>query len=58
MARLNAKVSVVMFAPNVISCGSAALSRSAMAACAAARSASLSRLVRNAPPWFAFMYTR
>jgi hypothetical protein len=47
-------VSVVMFAPKVISCGSAASNRSAKAACASATSASDRREVENAPPEFAF----
>ena len=52
--RLMWNVSVVMLAPNVISSGSAAPSRSAMAACASAAIASLRSLVANAPPEFAF----
>ncbi len=47
-------VSVVMFAPSLISEGSAALSRSARAACASSTTASLRRDVRNVPSWFAF----
>ena len=47
-------VSVVMLAPNLISDGSAALSRSAMASWASWRTASLRCEVRNGPSWFAF----
>ena len=52
--RLRAKFSVVMFAPNFTSAGSA-LSRSATASCARTSIASLRSLVRNRPPWFAFI---
>ena len=50
MARLKAKVSVVMLGPNAISLGDAAFKKSAMPWCAAASTASLSRLVRKSPP--------
>ena len=46
-ARLMANVRVVILGPKTISRGEAALSRSAMASCAACSSASLSRLVRK-----------
>jgi hypothetical protein len=48
------KVSDVMIAPNLSSEASAAPSRSAIARCASSTEASLRRLVRKAPSWFAF----
>lgn len=48
-------VMVVMFAPNTISSGEAAPSRSAAAAWASACIASERRLVTKAPPSFAFI---
>jgi hypothetical protein len=52
--RLTWNVSVVMFGPNLISSADAAPSISAIAWWASSTIASLRRLVRNAPSWFAF----
>ena len=54
MERATCIVSVVMFAPNLISDALPALSRSASASCASSRTASLRSEVRNGPSWFAF----
>jgi hypothetical protein len=58
IARLTAKVRVVMFWPNTTSSGPPAPRKSAAATWASARIASLSSLVAKAPSWLAFDRSR
>jgi hypothetical protein len=55
IARLTAKVSVVMLGPKTISSADAALRKAAAACRTCPIRASDRSLVTNAPPWFAFI---